>query len=168
VNPAVPNAVLAPTAANARALLTLINSSEIEAARIAEQRASTPALKQFASRIRRDHEAQAARLEQIAGQPALTQAQRDAVGKALAEQRASLSNQQGGAPNFDTQWISAQVASHEKALADLQALAREAGTGPLGAYVAQLTAGIQTHLQEAHRLQTRPDRAGAGAPPRSR
>jgi putative membrane protein len=166
VNPAVPNAVLAPTAPNARAVLTLINRSEIEAGRIAQQRASTPALKQFAARIQREHETQLTRLEQIPGQAALTPAQRDAVTRALAEQRSSLVSLQGGAPNFDTQWISAQVASHEKALTELRTLGRVAGTGPLGAYVAQLTAGVQAHLQEAQRLQTRP--SSVGQTPRSR
>jgi len=177
VNPAVPNAVLAPTAANARAVLTLINSSEIEAGRIGEQRLSTPVLRQFAARIRREHEAQLERLEQIAGQPALTPAQRAAVGQALTEQRATLANLQGGGPNFDTQWITAQAASHEKALNDLRALGGAVGTGPLGAYVAQLTAGVQAHLQEATRLQSTPNRSYApprgnqqplGTPPRQR
>jgi predicted outer membrane protein len=166
VNPAVPNAVLAPTAPNARAVLTLINSSEIEAGRLAEERASTPALRRFATTIRREHEAQLNRLEQIAGQPALTQAQRNAVGRALAEQRSTLVNLQGGNPNFDTQWISAQAASHEKSLNDLRALGREVPTGPLAAYVAQLTTRVQAHLNEATRLQSRP---GSSAPaPRSR
>ncbi len=164
VNPAVPNAVLAPTAANARAVLTLINSSEIEAGRLGEQRLSTPALRQFATRIRREHEAQTARLEQIPGQAALTQPQRDAIGRALAEQRATLANLQGGGPNFDTQWITAQAASHEKALNDLRALSQGASAGPLGAYVAQLTAGVQQHLREAQRLQSTPNQSYA--PPR--
>jgi putative membrane protein len=166
VNPAVPNAVLAPTAANARAVLTLINSSEIEAGRLAEQRASTPALRQFATTIRREHEAQLARLEQIPGQPALTQAQRDAVGRALAEQRSTLVNLQGGNPNFDTQWISAQAANHEKSLNDLRALARTVQAGPLAAYVAQLTASVQAHLDQATQLQSRP--GSSGPAPRSR
>ncbi len=164
VNPAVPNAVLAPTAANARAVLTLINSSEIEAARLGEQRLSTPVLRQFAVRIRREHEAQVDRLEQIPGQPALSQAQRAAIGQALAEQRATYASLQGGGPNFDTQWITAQVASHEKALNDLRALAQATTAGPLGAYVGQLTRGVQQHLQEAQRLQSTPNQSYA--PPR--
>lgn len=166
VNPAVPNAALAPTGPNARAVLTLINSAEIEAARLAEQRASTPAIKQFAAELRRDHEAQQARLEQASQQArlgALSDAQRQAIGKALAEQRASLGNQQGGAPNFDTQWISAQVASHQQALTNLRALAQATPSGPLGAYIAQLTTGVQGHLQAAQRLQTRPTNAGTPA-----
>ena len=164
VNPAVPNAVLAPSAATARAVLTLINASEIEAGRLGEQRLSTPALKQFAAAIRRDHEAQMAALER-AGEsfrmPALTAPQRAAIGQALAEQRATLGALQRGAPNFDTQWISAQVAAHEQALADLRVLGPRVPQPALQAYVARLTAGVQAHLQEAQRLQTRP---GSSAP----
>lgn len=164
VNPAVSNAVLAPSAANARAVLTLINASQIEAARLAEQRASTPALRQFAATLRRDHEAQAAALER-AGEAfrmaALTAPQRQAIGQALAEQRATLGALQQGAPNFDTQWISAQVAAHEKALADLRALGPVVAQPALQAYVARLTMGVEGHLREAQRLQTRP---GASAP----
>jgi predicted outer membrane protein len=159
VNPAVSNAVLAVNGANARAVLTLINSSEIDAGRLGEQRLSTPVLRQFAGRIRREHEAQLARLEAIPGQAALSPAQRNAVGQMLAEQRATLTALQGGGPNFDTQWISGQAAAHEKALTDLRALGSAVPAGPLGSYVAQLTAGVQGHLQEATRLQSTPNRS---------
>ena len=158
VNPAVPNAVLAPTAPNARAVLTLINSTQIEAARLGEQRLSTPVLKRFAGEIRRAHEAQVARLDQISGQAALTAAQRDAINTALAEQRATFTNLQGGGANFDTQWISAQTAAHEKAVNDLRALGRTVAAGPLGSYVAQLTTGVQAHLQQATNLQSSANR----------
>ncbi len=164
VNPAVPNAVLAVTGAHARAVLTLINSSKIEAARLAEQRTTTPVLRQFATRLREAHEAQAARLEQIPNLPALTQPQRAAIGQMLAEQRATLANLQGGGPNFDTQWISAQTAAHEKALNDLRTLSRSVTPGPLATYVAQLTGGVQQHLQQAQRLQSSASRTYA--PPR--
>jgi predicted outer membrane protein len=166
VNPAVPNAVLAPTAPNARAVLTLINSTQIEAARLGEQRLSTPVLKRFAGEIRRAHEAQVARLDQISGQAALTAAQRDAINTALAEQRRTLTALQGGGPNFDTQWISAQAAAHELAYNNLRALGRETAGGPLGAYVTQLTARIQTNLREAQSLQTRPNSATTPPPRR--
>ncbi len=161
VNPAVPNAVLAPSGANARAVLTLINSTKIDAARLAEQRTTTPALKQFATRLRQAHEAQQARLDQIAGLPALTAPQRAAVQQMLAEQRSTLANLQGGGPNFDTQWISAQAAAHEKSLNDLRTLARSVSPGPLATYIAQLTAGVQQHLQEATRLQSSASRVYA-------
>jgi putative membrane protein len=168
LNPAVPNAVLAPTAANARAVLTLINSSQLEAGRIAVERASTPALKQFAATLVREHEAQQARLEQAAQQArlgAIGDPQRQAIATSLAEQRNTLNKLQRGSPNFDTQWISAQVAAHQQALTNLRALSQGVTAGPLGAYVAQLTAGVQQHLQEAQRIQTRPGSA-APAPPR--
>ena len=165
VNPAVPNATIAPTPANARAVLILINATQVDAAKLGQQRLSTPALKAFAARIRAEHEAQVNRLEQIPG-PALTPAQRQAVGAAIGEQERTLTRLQGGAPNFDTQWISAQVAAHEKALSDLRALGQGVTAGPLAGYVRQLTAGVQAHLQEAQRLQTRP---GSSAPaPRAR
>jgi predicted outer membrane protein len=139
-----------------RAVLTLINSGQIDAGRIGVERLSTPSLKRFAASLVREHEAQQARLEQVGGGAALTPAQRDAVARSLAEQRNVLGRLQGGAPNFDTQWISAQVATHQRALTDLGALGQTAGTGPAAAYVAQLTASVQRSAQEAQRLQTRP------------
>ena len=160
VNPAVPNAVLTPSAANARAILTLINATEIDAGKLGQQRLSTPSLKALAGRIRADHEAQMDRLEQIPGQPALTPAQRQAVGQSIQEQERALATLQGGSANFDTQWISAQVASHEKALTDLRALSGAGLPAPLAAYVTQLTAGVQKHLQESQRLQGRPGTSG--------
>jgi predicted outer membrane protein len=164
VNPAVPNATITPTAGNARAVLTLFTATGLDAAKLGQQRLSTPNLKAFAGRLRSAHEAQLARLDAIPGQAALTPAQRQAVGQAVAEQERTLAGLQGGGPNFDTQWISAQVAAHEKALTDLRTVGQGVTSGPLVPYVRQLTAGVQARLQEAQRLQATPNRTYA--PPR--
>lgn len=119
--------------------------AEVQAGKVAEQKASNPAVKQFAGQMVTDHSEANAELKQLAGSKGLIlPTQPDAAHVATLQRTSQLSGSQ-----FDEQYMQGQVADHEQAVSLFQ---REANSGQdpqLKAYAAKYLPVLQRHLQMA-------------------
>ena len=154
--PAAAQQMMAPAAAQMmltpdtyRAMAMISDSFEIEAARLAQQRSASPAVRNYANMMIRDHS--------MTSQALMGGVQMAALGgmaPALDSRHAAMLNQLGAAsgPQFDRLYGQMMVMSHQEALA-LHGSYAQAGTDPaLRSFAASVTPHIRHHLATARRL----------------
>ena len=155
-NPAAPAGAPAPaTAADGRQYVQLVGASdlyEIESARLAQQKAERPEVRELAGTILADHQSSTTQLMEAArsAQPAV-----EAPAPALdAEQQSNLRALQAAAPGaaFDLEYLRQQVRAHERALTLVTAYAAGGDVATLRAHAAQVAGPIQRHLARARDL----------------
>jgi putative membrane protein len=149
------------------------NLAEAELGQVAEQKAATPAVKEFGRWMYTDHGLTAnnwlaaiLRQEHESFQPTLTADQ-----KQLKQKLEGLSGAQ-----FDQQFIDHMVQDHEKTIPIFEKEAREGHNPALKSYAQGLTPVLQQHLAEAKELAgtggvaregpTGAERTGTSAPQR--
>lgn len=123
---------------------------EIEAGRIAAEKARNPRVRNFAQMMVTDHTNSSSRMQQ-AMPPGMTMnmpAQLDAEHQAKLTQ---LRNAPAGA-NFDRTYMQQQVMAHEQALALHQNYARNGDMQPLRQVATSVAPVVETHLREARTL----------------
>lgn len=142
------------TAATGRQYAELVGAGDlyqVEAARLAQQNARRPEVREFAARLLADHRRSTAELVRAAAQarppvrlaPALT-----------AEQQAELQAlQAAGRATFDPVFMRQQVNAHERALTLVTAYAAGGESEPLRRHAAGVAERIQRHLAQARRLE---------------
>ena len=125
------------------------NLAEAELGRLAEQKAATPAVREFGRWMATDHGLTASKwLEAILReeheniQPSLTAEQ-----KQLKQKLEGLSGSQ-----FDQQYIEHMVQDHEKTIPVFEKEAKEGHNPALKAYARDLTPVLEQHLAEAKEL----------------
>jgi putative membrane protein len=125
------------------------NLAEAELGQLAEQRAATPAVREFGRWMHTDHEliglkwlAAILKEEHEQFQPTLTAEQ-----KQLKQKLEGLSGNQ-----FDQQYIEAMVQTHEKTVPVFEKEAKEGHNPAIKAYAEDLTPVIEQHLAEAKEL----------------
>lgn len=124
---------------------------EIEAAKLAADKAQNADVKALAAMIRTDHEKSTADLKKAAGeaQPPIT-----VTPQMNAEQQSMIQALQGASgADFDRTWLDQQVQAHQKALAMVQAYAQSGDVEALKQHAAMVSTPIQKHLQRAQELQ---------------
>ena len=145
--PAAGQMMLTPDTYRATAMIS--DSFEIEAARLAQQRSASPAVRNYANMMIRDHS--------MTSQALMGGVQMAALGSmapALDGRHAAMLNQLGAAsgPQFDRLYGQMMVMSHQEALA-LHGSYAQAGTDPaLRTFAASVTPHIRHHLATARRL----------------
>ena len=124
---------------------------EIEAARLAAEKAQNADVKSLAEMIRTDHEKSTADLKTAAGQaqPPIT------VTAAMnPEQQSMIQALQGASgADFDRTYLDQQVQAHQKALAMVQGYAQNGDVEALKQHASTVAGPIQQHLQRAQELQ---------------
>ncbi len=125
------------------------NLAEAELGQLAEQRATTPAIKEFGRWMHTDHEliglkwlAAILKEEHETFQPTLTAEQ-----KQLKQKLEGLSGNQ-----FDQQYIEAMVQTHEKTVPVFEKESKEGHNPAIKTYAENLTPVIEQHLVEAKEL----------------
>jgi putative membrane protein len=126
------------------------NMAEVELGRLAEQRASNPAVKQFGQRMVTDHTRLQEQLKSVAAQEGVTLP--TSVNAKQQATKDKLSNMSGAA--FDRYYINDMVADHRGDISEFQRQA-DHGTDPAVKQLAQQALPtLHEHLTMAEDVQT--------------
>jgi putative membrane protein len=125
-----------------------INLKEIDLAKIAQQRASSDAVKEYAQHLMNDHTDANNQLEQIARNKNISlPSEVDQEGKAAADHFSNLSG-----TSFDRQFIQKQIEGHKHAIALFESEARNGHDPDLKSYAASHLNALQQHETAAAEL----------------
>ncbi|MBB3911280.1 DUF4142 domain-containing protein [Sphingomonas desiccabilis] len=117
---------------------------EIESAKIAQDKATAPALKQFAAQMVKDHTASTAKLKTAAASANVTPAP-----ALTAEQNANLEALRAASgAEFDNVYKQQQVAAHQQALSALQGYAANGEAASLKTFASNTAKVVEGHLKE--------------------
>lgn len=119
---------------------------EIAAGKLAQEKATDPALKQFGAMMVKDHTASTAKLKAAAAKaspavtpsPALT-AEQEAMLKTLRDAKGA---------DFDNAYRTQQIAGHQKALTALQTYQSSGDVASLKQFASDASAVVQSHLKQ--------------------
>jgi putative membrane protein len=127
------------------------NAFEIQAAKIAEQRARSPDVKAFAHMMVIDHTALGNEAKPVIAKSGKT------VPAGLDQRRQGLLDnlKAAGAGDFDKTYIDQQVAAHQEALSLLQGYAQNGGDAGLKALAGTATPKVQAHLDRGQAIQSK-------------
>jgi len=124
--------------------------AEIQAAQLAQQRASSPQVKQFASRMITDHTKANDELQQIAEEEDITlPAQPDQQGMAAQRKLQALNG-----TAFDQSYAQQQLGDHQQAIALFRKEATSGQDPALKSYAQKTLPILQQHLQLAQSLRS--------------
>lgn len=118
---------------------------EIESSKLAQEKATTGPVKEFAAMMIKDHTASTAKLKEAAGkaEPAVTPKP-----TLNAEQTANLEALRGASgEQFDALYKQQQVMAHQKALAALQGYAASGDVPSLKAFAAGTSKVVEAHFR---------------------
>lgn len=140
--------------ANVVAVLTAIDASELEAAQLAKQKAQSPEVRHYASRLVDEHTEMMAKNRQVANQmkvqpenPALVSSLKNTHQETMQE----LRNKSGR--EFDQQYIDSQIKMHEDAVQLVNKIADSSDNPKLKQHLMQTRPDLQSHLSEAKTIQ---------------
>jgi putative membrane protein len=132
-----------------------INQMEIDAGKLAEQNADSKKVKQYGSKLVKDHTK--------AQQDVKTYATKNNISLTASEPMAHAEKQKHAAtmdqlktlkgPAFDTQFLTAMVSGHEEAIQLVQAAADQNKTNDLGKLLNKILPQLKEHRDEAAKLQ---------------
>lgn len=129
-----------------------LGDKEVGLARVAAERATTPAVKSYAAMLMRDHQQAGDELRQVAERqqvkPRTDQTQ-------LNEERERLSKLSGAA--FEREYLDEMIADHDDAVNDLESASKDENTDVRGWAVKHLP-HVRRHLEEARQLRKGMDR----------
>jgi len=125
--------------------------AEVQAAQLAEQRATSPQIKQFAHRMTTDHTAANTELQQIAKQANINLSSQP-TGKDAAEEQ-KLRGLNGAA--FDQAYAQGQLQDHRETVELFQKEASSGEDPALKAFAQKTLPILQQHLQMAEALNTK-------------
>ncbi len=143
------------TATNGQQYVALASASdlfEIESARLAQEKAERPEVRELAGMILTDHERSTRELTAAAqqAQPPLTVAPQ--LDPEQQSNIAALRQATGAA--FDQAWLDQQVRAHERALTLVTGFAQSGDVPALRQHASTVSGPIQQHLTRARELQT--------------
>jgi putative membrane protein len=125
--------------------------AEVEMAKIAEQRATDPEVKQLAQRIQQDHEKANEELKQLASQKGIRLP--DAPDRTHQKISKTLSELNGS--DFDKSYIKEMVKDHKKDVKEFQKEATKGKDADLKNWASQKVDTLRQHLQAAQSIQAR-------------
>jgi putative membrane protein len=140
--------------ANYAALVEEANNGEIEAARVAQTKASNPAVKEFAQHMIRDHTRLLNQSQQLSNQLGMTpQPPADDPVQQLNSRTMNALQSTAKGSSFDSTYITSQVAAHKAVLGLLSAVESGASNAQLQAMARKARPVIQSHLDSAQAIQ---------------
>jgi putative membrane protein len=135
-------------------MLARANQTEIELAELAQQKAQSADVKNYASKILKDHQDAKAKLEEVAREADVTLPVRlNEEQQTLKRRLASLSGRE-----FDQEYIDAMVADHTAAVAILQLESEQGNYEPASSFAKDALPTIQDHLARARKLYSQMER----------
>jgi len=147
----------AMSAANIAAMIGLTNGTEIQAAKVAQDKATNGDVKSFAKQMITEHQAMQKSLDSLTAamnvtpQPPGTADQKKQAGEQMI---ATLNSTAKGAA-FDKAYIDGQVQAHQQALNDLQGFSASAPDAQLKSLIDAAIPKVQAHLDKAQQLQSK-------------
>lgn len=129
--------------------------AELEIARMAQEKASSPAVKEFAKQLEQDHQGANDRLQQLAQDKDLDLPQM--AGTEGQEMKQQMENKSGR--QFDQAWLQHQVEHHQKDIAEFQKAANSSDPDVRN-FAGQTLPKLQEHLKKAQQLAGGGERAG--------
>lgn len=148
-----PPATPAADAATAQGFVTGAATSdmyEIAAAKVAQQKSKTPAVKAFAAKMIHDHGASTAELKKVLAGGGINATPAAAMDDRHNGMIADLN--QAPASGFDKAYMDQQVAAHTEAAALFQGYASGGDNEALKAFAAKILPTIQSHLDMAKQM----------------
>ena len=130
----------------ARTQLTF-GDKQIGLARVASERATRPAVRELAETLRRDHEAAAGSLRELASKQGVTAS---ANPEQLDVERERLSQLSGAA--FEREYLDEIIADHERAITDLET-AGTSGDAAIRPWATATLPVLRRHLERAQELR---------------
>jgi putative membrane protein len=142
--------------ANYAALVDEANTGEIEAAKVAREKASNPAVEAFAQLMIRDHTRLRSEGKQLLTRLGLTPQPPadDPVRKLNSRTMQALQSAAKGT-SFDSTYMNSQVAAHKAVLSLLSTMKSSAGNAQLQAMARKAQPMIQSHLDSAQAIQSK-------------
>lgn len=125
--------------------------AEIELAKMAQQKARNPQVKDFAAMMVRDHQKAGAELRAVATQAQIDMTKVDADmdhGKDLRERLDKLSGAE-----FDREYMNAMVNEHQKAVEETEDKAEAANNDHVKQWAAKALPTLKKHLERAKNIQ---------------
>jgi len=126
------------------------NMYEIEAGKIAQQKATSPDVKAFAKTMVTDHTAMLNELK-----PVITKAGQTAPTQLDQRRNGLLDNLRAAGKDFDKTYLDQQVAAHQETLTLLKGYADNGDNPDLKAAAAKAVPKVQAHLDKAKALQAK-------------
>jgi len=123
---------------------------ELQAAQLAQQRATRPTVKTFAAMMLRDHGKSQADLKQALSQSGQTLPAGGALTSGQQQGLADLAK--ASAQDFDKAYMAGQVQAHQDALTLMQDYAQNGDNPALRAFAGQAAPVVQSHYQMARSL----------------
>lgn len=122
---------------------------EIESADLAASRATSGDVKELAAMIAADHKKAGEDLKAAAGAstPSFTP-----LASLNAKQKADLEALKGAGSNFDSLYVTQQIAAHQEAIAILQGYAANGSSPQLKDFAAKVLPTVQGHLERLNAL----------------
>jgi putative membrane protein len=140
--------------ANVVALLNTIDASELEAAQLAKQKAQSPEVRSYASRLVNEHTDMMEKNRQVASRinvepqnPALASSLKSTHQDTMEELR------QKSGRDFDQRYIDYQIKMHEQAVQLVEKTADSSENSRLKQHLMQTRPDLQSHLSEAKTIQ---------------
>jgi putative membrane protein len=122
--------------------------AEVELAKLAEQKATNPRVKEFAGKIANDHSGANEELKQLAERKDLTVP--EMVPTEEQEFRDKLAKMSGR--QFDQAYMQHMVEDHKKDISEFQKASQEAQDNDVKAFIEKTLPALQQHLQQAQSL----------------
>ena len=143
-------------------VLDFANQQEIQEGQVAQQRAASAAVRDFATRMQRDHAALAQQGSNLASRLNVMPAPPMAAQSTMTAHRAEADalNTKSGY-DFDRAYVQHNIMEHQRLLSQLDEISRDARNPELQTMVAQARPALQAHLQAAMQI----DQLLRSAPP---
>lgn len=137
-------------------VLNTIDHSEIDAGQLALQKASTPEVRSFASRIVREHEMMMQNTGRLAHRLNV-QPQKPALASTMEDTHREAMEKLGGkyGSDFDKAYIAYQVKMHEQALGLVKDAAQSVENQTLKLHLREMRPDLQNHLVSAQSIEQR-------------
>ena len=146
-------AVAAPSDGEILAIVRAANTAEIDAAKLAKDKAQNPQVKQFAQQMIKDHSAMNAELAKNLELKLLDNDESQRIRQDALDSLEKLKGMQGA--QFDKAYIDKQVAMHEEVVSMMQdELIPNAQNPQLKAALDKAAPKVQSHLKAARQIQS--------------
>jgi putative membrane protein len=118
---------------------------EVELAQLAQQKASSEAVKALAKRIADDHQRASRELEMIAGQKNIS------LPSSLSAEHAALKSklESASGAEFDQQYVAAMIEDHKKDIGEFEHAAAQATDADIKAFASKTLPALREHLRHA-------------------
>jgi len=146
----------AMSAANIASSIGLSNGLEIQAGKVAQEKATNADVKSFAKQMITDHQAMQKSLDSLTTAMNVTpQPQGTDTKKQSGDQMIATLNSTAKGAAFDKAYISGQVQAHQQTLNELQGFSANAPDPQLKTLIDAAIPKVQAHLDKAQQLQSK-------------